>query len=73
VAEINRYLVIPGQATSYKIGMLKIQQLREHAREALGDDFDIRKFHDVVLGGGALPLDILDRRVNNYITATLQN
>jgi len=73
VAEINRYLVIPGQATSYKIGMLKIQELREHAREALGEEFDIREFHDVVLGGGALPLDILDRRVNNYIAATLQN
>lgn len=69
VAEINRYLVIPGQATSYKIGMLKILELRERAREALGDDFDIREFHDVILTGGALPLDILDRRVNNYIAA----
>jgi len=72
VAEIRRYLVIPGQATSYKIGMLKILELRERAREALGDDFDIRDFHDVVLGGGALPLDILERRVNNYIEQNLQ-
>jgi len=67
VAEINRYLVIPGQATSYKIGMLKIQELRERTEQALGEDFDIREFHDVILSGGALPLDILDRRVNNYI------
>ena len=72
VAEINRYLVIPGQATSYKIGMLKILELRERTRDALGDDFDIREFHDVVLSGGALPLDILDRRVNNFIEASLQ-
>jgi uncharacterized protein (DUF885 family) len=69
VAEINRYLVIPGQATSYKIGMLKIMELRERSQEALSEDFDIREFHDVVLGGGALPLDILDRRINNYIEA----
>ncbi|MFT5321067.1 MAG: hypothetical protein ACI934_001215, partial [Pseudohongiellaceae bacterium] len=68
----RRYLVIPGQATSYKIGMLKILELRASAREALGDDFDIREFHDVVLGGGALPLDILERRVNNYIEQNLQ-
>lgn len=66
VAEINRYLVIPGQATSYKIGMLKFMELRERARLALGEEFDIRAFHDVVLSGGALPLDILDRRVDNY-------
>jgi len=71
-AEINRYLVIPGQATSYKIGMLKIQELRARAQEALGDRFDIREFHDVVLSGGALPLDILDRRINNYIEQNLQ-
>lgn len=71
-AEINRYLVIPGQATSYKIGMLKIQELRARAEQALGDAFDIRDFHDVVLGGGSLPLDILDRRVDNYIGEKLQ-
>jgi len=72
IAEINRYLVIPGQATSYKIGMLKILELRERARQALGDDFDIREFHDVVLGGGALPLDILEQRVDSYIQQNLQ-
>ncbi len=70
VSEVRRYLVLPGQATSYKIGMLKILELRERAREELGDAFDIRDFHDVVLGGGALPLDILERRVNNYIEMT---
>ena len=67
VSEVRRYLVLPGQATSYKIGMLKILQLRERAQEQLGDDFDIREFHDVILGGGSLPLAILERRVNNYI------
>ena len=70
VSEVRRYLVLPGQATSYKIGMLKILELRERAREQLGDDFDIRKFHDIVLGGGALPLAILERRVDNYIEVT---
>ncbi len=70
VAEIRRYLVIPGQATSYKIGMLKILELRERTMAELGEQFDIRDFHDVILGGGALPLDILDRRVENYIAMT---
>ena len=67
IAEVRRYLVIPGQATSYKIGMLKILELRERAQTELGDAFDIRDFHDVVLSGGALPLEILERRVDNYI------
>jgi uncharacterized protein (DUF885 family) len=68
-AEIRRYLVMPGQATSYKIGMMKILELRERARAALGDRFDIRAFHDTVLGGGALPLPILERRVDDWIAA----
>ncbi|HBW84319.1 MAG TPA: DUF885 domain-containing protein [Gammaproteobacteria bacterium] len=67
VSEVRRYTVLPGQATSYKIGMLKIQELRARAEKTLGDTFDIRDFHDVVLGGGALPLRILERRVDNYI------
>ncbi|MEX2470019.1 MAG: DUF885 domain-containing protein [Pseudohongiellaceae bacterium] len=67
IAEVRRYLVLPGQATSYKIGMLKILELRERAQTELGENFDIRDFHDVVLGGGALPLEILERRVVNYI------
>nr|MBV6630992.1 DUF885 domain-containing protein [Oceanococcus sp. HetDA_MAG_MS8] len=66
-SEVRRYLVLPGQATSYKIGMLKIQELRRRAEEALGENFDIRAFHDTVLGGGAMPLAILERRVEQWI------
>ncbi len=66
-SEVRRYLVWPGQATSYKIGMLRIQELRRKAREALGPGFDIRGFHDTVLGGGALPLSLLERRVDDWI------
>ena len=58
---------MPGQATAYKIGMIKILDLREMARQELGDDFDIKGFHDTILGGGALPLEILERRVNTWI------
>ncbi len=68
-SEIQRYIVMPGQATSYKIGMIKIQQLRAKAEKALGDRFDIRGFHDTVLGGGALPLDVLARRVDTWIAS----
>ncbi|WP_084420300.1 DUF885 domain-containing protein [Henriciella litoralis] len=67
-SEIQRYLVMPGQATAYKIGMLKIQGLREKAETELGDKFDIRAFHDTILGGGALPLTILERRVDQWIS-----
>src|SRR5690606_19546101 len=66
-SEIRRYLVIPGQATSYKIGMLRIQEMRRRAETELGDRFDIRAFHDTILGGGALPLTILDQRVDRWI------
>lgn len=66
-SEVRRYLTLPGQATSYKIGMLKILELREKARQQLGDQFDIRGFHDTVLGGGALPLPMLETRVNRWI------
>jgi uncharacterized protein (DUF885 family) len=69
-AEIRRYIVMPGQATAYKVGMLKILELRERARTALGASFDIRGFHDTVLGGGALPLPILERRVDDWIAAS---
>ena len=68
--EIRRYLVIPGQATAYKIGMIDIQRLRKMAEDQLGDKFDIKAFHDTVLGGGALPLDMLERQVENWIEAT---
>lgn len=69
VAEVQRYMVMPGQATAYKIGMLKIQELRKKAEDALGDKFDIKAFHDVILGGGAMPLEILERQVNLWIEA----
>ncbi|MCI5043445.1 MAG: DUF885 domain-containing protein [Aquisalinus sp.] len=66
-SEVQRYIVLPGQATSYKIGMLKIQELRRNAEAELGEDFDIRGFHDTVLGGGAMPLVILERRVEQWV------
>lgn len=66
-SEVRRYIVLPGQATSYKIGMLKIQELRRRAEAELGDAFDIRAFHDTILGGGAMPLAILERRVDEWI------
>ena len=68
-SEVQRYLVMPGQATSYKIGMLKIQELRARAEAELGEAFDIRAFHDLVLGGGALPLALLEDRVDAWIAA----
>jgi uncharacterized protein (DUF885 family) len=66
-AEIERYLVNPGQALSYKVGMLKILELRERARAALGSRFDLRAFHNLVLTGGAMPLAILEQRVDAWI------
>lgn len=66
-SEVERYLVMPGQALAYKIGMIKILELRERAIAALGDDFNIREFHNVVLGNGAMPLDILERVINDWI------
>ena len=70
VSEIERYIVWPGQATAYKVGMLKILELRQRAMDELGDKFDLRDFHDIVLKNGAVPLDILDRIVNEYISST---
>ena len=66
--EIERYFIWPGQATGYKIGMLKILALRDKAKAALGDKFDIRQFHDVVLMNGAVPLTVLEELVDKYIT-----
>ena len=66
-SETDRYIVWPGQALGYKIGQLKIAELRERARQELGSRFDIRAFHDEVLGAGALPLDVLEERITAWI------
>tara|TARA_B110001454_G_scaffold73250_1_gene70920 strand:- start:216 stop:2075 length:1860 start_codon:yes stop_codon:yes gene_type:complete len=67
VTEIERYIVMPGQACTYKIGMIKILELREKAKQELGNAFDLREFHNVVLKNGAVPLDILEEIVDDYI------
>ncbi|MEE8258471.1 MAG: DUF885 domain-containing protein, partial [Sphingomonadales bacterium] len=67
VSEIERYIVLPGQATAYKVGMMEILRLRQEARDALGDKFDIRDFHDVVLKNGSVPLYLLRELIMDYI------
>jgi uncharacterized protein (DUF885 family) len=73
ISEINRYVVIPGQACAYKVGMMKILELREKAKQELGSRFDLKEFHNAVLQNGAVPLDILEEIINDYIKVTLEN
>jgi uncharacterized protein (DUF885 family) len=68
VTEIERYLVNPGQALAYKVGMMKILELRERANKALGNKFDLREFHDEILKNGAMPLTVLERVIDAYVS-----
>jgi len=70
--EITRYISWPGQATAYKIGMMKILELRQKATDKLGDKFDIKEFHNVILSNGSMPLELLEKVVNDYIESKLK-
>ena len=72
INEIDRYLIMPGQALAYKIGQLKMLELRKKAEQALGDSFDIRAFHDELLGAGAIPLEVLETRMNRWLTKQME-
>jgi uncharacterized protein (DUF885 family) len=69
VSEIERYIANPGQALAYKVGALKLQELRARASARLGDDFDLREFHTQVLNDGALPLDVLEAKIDRWLAA----
>lgn len=71
--EVERYLVMPGQACAYKLGELKIVELRERAQAELGSAFDIREFHNIILTNGSMPLTVLENQVDRYIEANRDN
>ena len=69
VAEVERYIAIPSQALAYKVGALKIQELRKRGEEQLGEDFDLKAFHTQVLNTGGLPLPVLEAKIDRWIAA----
>jgi uncharacterized protein (DUF885 family) len=70
-AEVSRYICLPGQATAYYIGYTRIMELRQRAMNQLGDQFDLKEFHNLLLGNGTMPLDVLDAVGNRYIQEKL--
>ncbi|MBT8114735.1 MAG: DUF885 domain-containing protein, partial [Arenicella sp.] len=71
VKMVERHIVMPSQATAYKVGMLKIWQLREAAKDKLGEQFDIREFHDEILKYGPLPLNVVERKIDAWVASKL--